>query len=53
MKGAKDSSIAVNNSRDIIENVELIDDDTLEEEEQVVPELETAVNVCFTCLLAL
>ena len=47
MKGAKDSSIAVNNSRDIIENVELIDEDTLEEEEQVVPELETAVNVCF------
>ena len=46
-KGAKDSSIAVNNSRDIIENVELIDEDTLEEEGQVVPELETAVNVRF------
>jgi len=47
MKGAKDSSIVTNNSRDIIENVELIDEDTLEEEEQVVPELETAVNVCY------
>ena len=44
MKGAKDSSIVTNNSRDIIENVELIDEDTLEEEGQVVPELETAVN---------
>ena len=53
MKGAKNLSIAVNNSRDIIENVELIDEDTLEEEEQVVPELETAVNVCLSCLLAL
>ena len=47
MKGAKDSSIVVNISRDTIVNVEQIDDETLEEEEQEVPELETAVNVCF------
>ena len=47
MKGAKDSSIVVNIFRDTIVNVEEIDDNTLEEEEQVVPELETAVNVCF------
>ena len=47
MKGAKDSSIVVNISRDIIVNVEEIDEDTLEEEEQEVPELESAVNVCF------
>ena len=46
-KGAKDSSIVVNISRDIIVNVEEIDEDTLEEEEQEVPELESAVNVCF------
>ena len=47
MKGAKDSSIVVNISRDIIVNVEEIDDKTLEEEEeeQEVPECETAVNV--------
>ena len=47
MKGAKNSSIVVNISRDTIVNVEEIDDETLEEEEQEVPELETAVNVCF------
>ena len=47
MKGAKDSSIVVNISRDTIVNVEEIDDITLEEDEQDVPELETAVNVCF------
>ena len=47
MKGAKNSSIVVNISRDTIVNVEQIDDETLEEEEQEVPELETAVNVCF------
>ena len=35
------------NSRDIIVNVEEIDYETLEEEEQEVPELESAVNVCF------
>ena len=46
-KGAKDSSIVVNISRDIIVNVEEIDEDTLEEDEQDVPELESAVNVCF------
>ena len=47
MKGAKNSSIAivVNFSRDTF--VEEIDDETLEEEEQEVPELETAVNLCF------
>ena len=44
MKGAKNSSIVVNFSRDTF--VEEIDDETLEEEEQEVPELETAVNVC-------
>ena len=53
MKGAKDSSIVIDISRDIIVNVEEIDDETLEEEEQEVPELESAVNVCFKCLLAL
>ena len=47
MKGAKDTSIVIDISRDIIVNVEEIDDETLEEEEQEVPELETAVNVCF------
>ena len=47
MKGAKDSSIVVNISRDTIVNVEEIDDITLEEDEQDVPELESAVNVCF------
>ena len=47
MKGAKNSSIVVNISRDTIVNVEKIDDETLEEEEQEVPEFETAVNVCF------
>ena len=46
MKGAKDSSIGVNISRDIIVNVEDIDDNTLEDDEQDVPALETAVNVC-------
>ena len=45
MKGAKNSSIVVNFSRDTF--VEEIDDETLEEEEQEVPELETAVNLCF------
>ena len=43
MKGAKDSFIVDDISRDIIENVEKIDEDTLEEEERDVPELETAV----------
>ena len=47
MKGAKDSFIVIDISRDIIVNVEEIDDETLEEEEQEVPELESAVNVCF------
>ena len=47
MEGAKDSSIVIDISRDIIVNVEEIDDETLEEEEQEVPELESAVNVCF------
>ena len=47
MKGAKDLFIVIDNSRDIIVNVEEIDEDTLEEEEQEVPELESAVNVCF------
>ena len=46
MKGAKDSSIVIDISRDTIVNVEEIDE-TLEEEEQEVPELESAVNVCF------
>ena len=45
-KGAKDLSIVANISRDIIVNVEEIDEDTLEEDEQDVPELESAVNVC-------
>ena len=45
MKGAKNSSIVVIISRDTIVNVEEIDDETLEEEQEV-PELETAVNVC-------
>ena len=43
MKGVKDSFTVDNISRDIIENVEKIDEDTLEEEERDVPELETAV----------
>ena len=47
MKGAKDSFIVIDISRDIFVNVEIIDDKTLEEEEQEVPELETEVNVCF------
>ena len=46
MKGAKNTSIVVIISRDTIVNVEEIDDETLEEEQEV-PELETAVNVCF------
>ena len=41
MKGAKNSSIVVNFSRDTFV------EETLEEEEQEVPELETAVNLCF------
>ena len=45
MKGAKNTSIVVIISRDTIVNVEEIDDETLEEEQEV-PELETAVNVC-------
>ena len=45
-KRAKDLSIVANISRDIIVNVEEIDEDTLEEDEQDVPELESAVNVC-------
>ena len=45
MKGAKNSSIVVNFSRDTF--VEEIDDETLEEEEREVPELETAVTLCF------
>ena len=53
MKGAKDSCIVNDFSRDIIVNVEEIDKDTQEEEEQAVPELDSAVNVCFLCLLAL
>ena len=53
MKGAKNSSIVVNISKDTIVNVEEIDNETLEEEEQEVPELESAVNVCIKCLLAL
>ena len=52
-KGAKDSFIVNDFSRDIIVNVEEIDEDTQEEEEQAVPELDSAVNVCFLCLLAL
>ena len=39
MKGAKNSFIVVNISRDTIVHVEEIDDETLEEEEQEVPEL--------------
>ena len=39
MKGAKDSFIVIDISRDIFVNVEKIDDITLEEEEQEVPEL--------------
>ena len=46
-KGAKDLFIVIDNSRDIIVNVEEIDEDTQEEEEQPVPELDSAVNVCF------
>ena len=46
-RGPKTRLIVVNISRDTIVNVEQIDDETLEEEEQEVPELETAVNVCF------
>ena len=43
----RDSSIVIDISRDIIVNVEEIDDETLEEEEEEVPELDSAVNVCF------
>ena len=39
MKGAKDSFLVIDISRDIFVNVEKIDDITLEEEEQEVPEL--------------
>ena len=39
MKGAKDSFLVIDISRDIFVNVEKIDDKTLEEEEQEVPEL--------------
>ena len=39
MKGAKDLFIVIDISRDIFVNVEKIDDKTLEEEEQEVPEL--------------
>ena len=53
MKGAKDSFIVIDISRDIIVNVEKIDKTLEEEEEQEVPELESAVNVCIKCLLAL
>ena len=53
MKGAKDLSIEVDISRVIIVNVEEIDETLEEEEEQEVPELESAVNVCIKCLLAL
>ena len=53
MKGAKDSFIVIDISRDIFVNVEKIDDKTLEEEEQEVPERESAVNVRIKCLLAL
>ena len=54
MKGAKDLFIVIVISRDIIVNVEEIDK-TLEEEEeeQEVPERESAVNVRIKCLLAL
>jgi hypothetical protein len=38
MKGAKDLFIVIDISRDIFVNVEKIDDKTLEEEEQEVPE---------------
>ena len=38
MKGAKDTSIVNNISRDIIENLEEIDEVTIDEEEQAVPE---------------
>ena len=38
MKGAKDTSIVYNISRDIIENLEEIDEVTIDEEEQAVPE---------------
>ena len=38
MKGAKDSFIVIDISRDIFVNVEIIDDKTLEEEQEV-PEL--------------
>ena len=53
MKGAKDLFIVIVISRDIIVNVEEIDKTLEEEEEQEVPELESAVNVCIKCLLAL
>ena len=53
MKGAKDSFLVIDISRDIFVNVEKIDDITLEEEEQEVPERESAVNVRIKCLLAL
>ena len=53
MKGAKDLFIVIDNSRDIIVNVEEIDEDTQEEEEQAVPELDSAVNLCILCLLDL
>ena len=38
MKGAKDSFIVIDISRDLFVNVEKIDDKTLEEEEQEVPD---------------
>ena len=45
MKGAKDLFIVIDISRDIIVNVEEIDKTLEEEEEQEVPERESAVNV--------
>ena len=53
MKGAKDLFIVIDISRDIIVNVEEIDKTLEEEEEQEVPERESAVNVRIKCLLAL
>ena len=53
MKGAKDSSIVNDFSRDTIKNLEEINEVTVDDEEQAVPELDSAVNVCFLCLLAL
>ena len=53
MKGAKDLFIVIDISRDIFVNVEKIDDKTLKKKNRKFLSLDSAVNVCILCLLAL